>query len=148
MGLGIVHIACCAPDLVSHMRSEPSVLVESRESAERGSSAVTGRRCPFRDRRGIRLSGVLDGLGRRVRLMVKSEPAEASNGSDEVPGKISSALTTDLCSLVATTGSITCVVGTGYVALTDGEGGTLYTENVPSSKAVTRSPLEITNDGI
>ena len=130
------------------MRSEPSVLAESRESVERGSSAVTGRRCPFRDRRGMRLCGVLDGVERRVRLTVKSEPAEASNGSGEVPGKISSALTTDLCSFVATTGSMVCVVGLGYVALTDGEDGTLYTESVPSSKAVTRSPLEIAKDGI
>ena len=130
------------------MRSEPSVLAESRESADRGSSAVTGRRCPFKDRRGVRLCGVLDGVGRGVRLMVKSEPAEASNGSGEVPGKISSALTIDLCSFVATMGSMTCVVGIGYVALTDGEGGTLYTESVPSSKAVTRSPLEIANEGI
>lgn len=80
--------------------------------------------------------------------MVKSEPAEASNGSGEVPGKISSALTTDLCSFVATMGSMVCVIGVGYVALIDGEGGTLYTESVPSSKAVTRSPLEIANDGI
>jgi len=41
-----------------------------------------------------------------------------------------------------------CVVGIGYVDVTDGEGGTLYTESVPSSKAVTRSSLEIANDGI
>lgn len=83
------------------------MLAESSESADRGSSAVTGRRCPFRDRRGVRLCGVLDGVGRGVRLMVKSEPADASNGSGEVPGKISSALTIDLCTFVATMGSMT-----------------------------------------
>ena len=80
--------------------------------------------------------------------MLKPEPAEASNRSGEDPGKISSALTTYLCSFVATTGSMVCMVGVRHVVLTDGEGGTLYTESVPLSKAVTRSPLEIANDGI
>jgi hypothetical protein len=130
------------------MRSEPSALAESSESVRRGSSAVTGRKCPSRDRRGVRACGVLDEVGRGVRLMVKSEPAEASNGSEKVPGKISNALTTDLCNFVATTGCISCVVGVGYVAVTDGEDGRWYTESVPSSKAVTRSPLEIANEGI
>jgi hypothetical protein len=130
------------------MRSEPSALVESRESVERGSNAVTGRKCAFKDRRGVRVCGVLDGVGRRVRWMVKSEPAEASNGSWKVPGKNSNALTTDLCSFVATTGCITCIVGIGYVAVTGGEGDILYTERVPSSKAVTRSSLQIAKDGI
>jgi hypothetical protein len=130
------------------MRSEPSALADSRESVERGSNAVIGRRCPLKDRRGVRLFGGLDEPDRRVRWMVKSEPAEASNGSGEVPGKNSNALTIDLCSFVATTGCIACVVGMGYVGVTDGEGGTLYTESVPSSKAVTRSPSEIAKDGI
>jgi len=67
--------------------------------------------------------GGLDEVGRGVRWMVKSEPAEASNGGEEVPGKISNAFTTVLCSLVATMGCKTYVVGTGYVAVTDGEGG-------------------------
>jgi len=80
--------------------------------------------------------------------MVKSEPAEASNGSGEVPAKISSALMIDLCTFVATMGSMTCVIGIEYVALTDGEGGTLYTESVPSSKEVTRCSLEVANEGI
>jgi hypothetical protein len=97
----------------------------------------------------VRESGVLDEVGKRVILIVKSEPAEASNGSGEVPDKISNALTTDLCSFVVTIGCMTCVVGIGYVAaVTDGGGGGLYTESVPSSKAVTRSSLEITKDGI
>jgi len=130
------------------MRIEPSMLAASRESVERGSSAVTARKCPFRDRRGVRLCGVLDGVGRRVRWMAKSEPAEASNGSGDVPGKISNALITDLCSFVATRGCMACVVGIGYVAVTDGEGGKSYTETVPSSTAVTRSRSEIAKDGI
>jgi hypothetical protein len=96
----------------------------------------------------VRVSAGLDEVGRGVRLMAKSEPAETSNGGEEVPGKISNAFTTDLCSLVATMGCKTCVVGTGYVAVTDGEGGWLYTEIVPSSKAVTRSPSEIAKVGI
>jgi hypothetical protein len=96
----------------------------------------------------VREGGVLDEVGKRVILIVKSEPAEASNGSGEVPDKISNALTTDLCSFVVTVGCMTRVIGIGYVAVTDGEGGRLYTESVPSSKAVTRSSLEITKDGI
>jgi hypothetical protein len=71
----------------------------------------------------VREGGVLDEVGKRVILIMKSEPAEASNGSGEVPDKISNALTTDLCSLVVTVGCMTCVVGIGYVAVTDGERG-------------------------
>ena len=90
----------------------------------RGSSATTGRKWPLKDRRGARDGGILlDEMGKRVMLIVKSEPAEASNGSGDVPGKISSALTTDLCNFVVTMGCMTCVVGVGYVAVTDGEGG-------------------------
>ena len=109
---------------MSHLRSEPSVLAESRESFGRGSSATTGRKWPLKDRSGVRDSGgLVDGAGKRVMLIVKSEPAEASSGSGEVPGKISNALTTDLCSFVVTVGCITCVAGIGYVAVTRGEGG-------------------------
>jgi hypothetical protein len=109
------------------MRSEPSMLVESRESVGRGSSAVTGRKCPFKDRTGVSEVGlsVLDELGKGVRWMVKSEPAEASNGIEEIPGKISNALTTDLCSFVSTMGRIACVAGNAYDAGADGEGGRL-----------------------
>ncbi len=110
------------------MQSEPSVLAESRELFGRGSSDTTGRKCPLKDRRGVREGGVLFddsevAVGKRVTLIVKSEPAEASNGSGDVPGKISNALTTDLCSFVVTVGCRTCVVGIGYVAVTGGEGG-------------------------
>jgi hypothetical protein len=109
---------------MSHLRSEPSVLAESRVSSGRGSSATTGRKWPLKDRSGVRDSGgLLDGLGKRVMLIAKSEPAEASSGSGEDPGKISNALTTDLCSFVVTVGCMICVVGIGYVAVTGGEGG-------------------------
>jgi hypothetical protein len=107
------------------MRSEPSILAESRELVGRGCSAVTGRVCPLRDRTGVSEAGVSvpDEVDKGVRCMVKSEPAEASNRSGEVPGKISNALTTDLCSFAPAVGRMTCVVGTGYDAETDGEGG-------------------------
>jgi len=108
------------------MRSEPSVLAESRESFGRGSNDTTGRKCPLKDRRGVKVGGVLldcSEVGKRVTLIVKSEPAEASNGSGEVPDKISKALTTDLCSFVVTVGCRTWVVGMGYVAVTGGGGG-------------------------
>lgn len=133
---------------MSHIRTEPSALAESRESVGRGSRAVTGRKCPFKDRRGAGVCGVSDEVGKRVRWMIKSEPAEASNGSGDVPDKISNALTTDLCSFVTTMGCMACVEGIGYLAVIAGEGGGLYTESVPSSKAVTRSPSEIVKDGI
>ena len=108
------------------MRRDPSVLAESRESFGRGSKDTTGRKCPLKDSRGERVGGVLfdnSEVGKRVMLIVKSEPAEASNGSGDVPDKISNALTTDLCNFVVTVGCRTCVVGTGYVAVTDGVGG-------------------------
>jgi hypothetical protein len=111
---------------MSHIRSEPSILAESRESVGKGSSADIGRKCPFKDRTGVSEVDVFvvpDEVGKGERCMVKSEPAEASNGSGRVPGKISNALTTDLCSFVTTMGRIECVVDMGYEAEIDGAGG-------------------------
>lgn len=108
------------------MRMEPSVLAESRESFGRGSNDTTGPKCPLKDGVGERAGSVLfdnSEVGKLVMLIAKSEPAEASNGSGDVPDKISNALTTDLCSFVVTVGCRTCVVGVGYVAVADGEGG-------------------------
>jgi hypothetical protein len=111
---------------MSHIRSEPSILAESRESVGRGSSADTGRKCPFKDRTGVSEVDVFvvpDELGKEEMCMAKSEPAEARNGPGRVPGKISNALTRDLCSFVPTTGCMVCVVGMGYEAEIDGAGG-------------------------
>ncbi len=97
------------------MRREPSLLADSRASFVQGSNAVTGRVCPLTDRNGVSTGDVLvEETGKGVRCMVKSEPAEASIGSEEVPDMISNALMTDLCSFVETMGCKACVVGTGY----------------------------------
>ena len=89
-----------------------------------GSNAVTGRVCPFGDTSGVSAGDVLV-VDKGVRCMVKSEPADASIGSVEVPDIISSALMTDLCSFVETMGCKACVVGTGYGTVTGGECGRL-----------------------
>jgi hypothetical protein len=83
--------------------------------------------CPFGDKSGVSAGDVplVEETGRGVRCMVKSEPADASIGAEEVPDMISIALMTDLCSFVETMGCKACVVCTGYGAVTGGVFGRL-----------------------